>query len=1199
MHLKKIEAYGFKSFADKLCLEFNDGVTCIVGPNGCGKSNVSDAIRWVLGEQNAQELRTGKGNKMDQVIFKGTDNRRAMAYCEVSLVFDNTDRKLAVDADEVVITRKMYRTGESEYYINKQKDKLKNLINILRDTGIGKDGYSVIRQGKIETFLDAKPEDRRLIFEEAAGISKYKANRKEALKSLESTKTDMNLVAERLHGYETRIEPLEIQAETAEKAADLKSRIKELDVNHFLFLTEHSEEQRKTLEEKLKTADATLEKAAREKDEATAQYEAVTKRRAELDEAHRVVYERMMKLTDSAGAKNGTQQRLKDAIKQAESFISEKQTEIDEKTKTVETDTATKKSYFLENQQVTHDYMETKAEEEKLEREYAEIDAELNEKRSKIEITNSLLLDSLGKAALISGDVAKLETERISLERSVAANKETLETKNAELSEVRKKLKAEDENIEAIEKDRAEKKAAKKEYEEQYNKKFAARKEAEDRLAEIRDTITQKKTWIKYQEDGKQNFNGYDSAVKFLMTCGDPSVKSKICGVLGDLINVAPKYALAVETALGNSIGNMITRNQQDTSYLIDYLVRFSGGRGTFLPLTEMRPRPLESIYDDALEEDGCFGIAADLVKIDREYRSAVENLLGRVVVVQDKSTAVKMVAKYRNSFRIVTLTGENYAVNGAVTGGKTRSNNHILSIDAEIAEYKKQVEEFERAYKLLTDELDSTDREMKEIEKTNSVLDGILVKLDRDISAAEQRKQYSVLDQAKLLSETEKLAETIKNDQNEANARAVLLDTEKTKIGNQTSERSNANDLLLQMNEEVQALEKSRQDANIKRTEVITKVKTLEGRGKELAAGIAALEKNTDRMNAEILNATAQINIRNAEKERNRTELERLILENTDNEQLQAEKAKRDGIEKERAELEGKQETLYTATQECAEKLNIATEQKARAETMLENLRKETGAAREKVKEDYDLDYESALELRCEDYADADGVNEAKNLRKELAKLGEVNEMAIADLAALKEEYDTAKLHYDDIVKACEMLNGTISDLTKEMETKFSECFENVKANFSVVFSELFDGGKGRLALDTEFGQSVLDAGIIIEAEPPGKKLQNLDLLSGGERTLTAIAVIFAIIRLNPVPFCILDEVDAPLDDTNAVIYAKFLRKFSKKTQFIIVSHRKPTIELANVLYGITMQEKGVSKVFSVKLSEALDIAKKVAEGN
>ena len=1199
MHLKRIEVYGFKSFADKLCLNFNDGVTCIVGPNGCGKSNVSDAIRWVLGEQRASDLRTGKGNKMDQVIFKGTSNRKPMGYCEVSLAFENMDRTLPLDTDEVVITRKMWKTGESEYYINGQRDKLKNLINLFRDTGIGKDGYSVIGQGKIDSFLTAKPEDRRQIFEEAAGISKYKASRNEALKSLEKTRVNLDLTAERLRGYEDRMEPLEKQAITAIRAGEIKARIKDLEVNHFLYVTENSESESRKLTEKLKEADGAFSAAKKEQEETNAEYETVSEKLAKLDDEFKIVYERMVRLTDSSATKNSEQKRLKENIEQTEKFIEEKQKEVDDKQKISEANTLTKNNYSKELEQVTYDYLQAKSEEERLIREYEEADERVKEKRTKIDITNSIIFEAMDESISMTGDVAQLKAEKISLEKTVEESKEELVEKKKELAEVNRKLKAEDENIAALEKDRAEKKAAKSDIEAEYNKKFVAKRNAEDKLAEIRDTITQKKTWITYQENSKANFSNYDQAVKFLMTCGDASVTGKICGVVGDLITVLPKYALAVEIGLGNNINNMVTRNQQDTSFLIEYLNRFRGGRGTFLPLTAMRPRPLESVFDEALEEDGCYGVAADLVKCDREYRPAIEVLLGRVVVVEDKPTAIRMAEKYRNAFRIVTLTGENYAVSGAVTGGRTQSTgNRMLSLEAEIAEYKKKVDELEKSRKLLADELNVIDGELKEMEKTSSVIDNLIFKLDKNVSTAEQSKQYTILEQAKINSDIDKLSARITECEREIASKTLRLESEQEKMGTQTDKRTNANDMLAKMNEEVIELEGERQKANARRTDIITKVKNLENRSKELANGINTLDKEIARLGSEILSAVSLIKIRSAELERNRAQLEKMVLENSDNEQLQKEKEKRDAITEEKASLTVRQSLLYNAMQTCADKVTAANERKARAETMIENLKKEIDGAREKVKEEYGLDYETACAMKIEGYSDAAGVQETKNLKKELAKLGDVNEMAVSDLATLKEEYAEVKIHYDDVVKARDMLNDTIKDLTTKMETNFSESFAKIKENFASVFSEMFDGGKGRLDLDTAYGESVLDAGIIIEAEPPGKKLQNIDLLSGGERALTAIAIIFAIIKLNPVPFCILDEVDAPLDDSNSSVYAKYLRKFSRNTQFIIVSHRKPTMELANELYGITMQEKGVSKVFSVKLSEALQIAEKANNG-
>ena len=1196
MHLKRLEAHGFKSFADRLVLNFNDGVTCIVGPNGCGKSNVSDAIRWVLGEQKATDLRTGKGNKMDQVIFKGTNSRKPMGYCEVTLVFDNTDRVLSIDADEVIITRKMYRTGGSEYYINKKADKLKNLINLFRDTGIGKDGYSIIGQGKIDSFLTAKPEDRRQIFEEAAGISMYKANRAEAMKSLAKTESNLVLIEGSLTSLTERINPLEKQAVVAIKAQELKQRIKELDVNHFLYITENSEEKSRELMTKVVAANMALEQANQEKQTTDAEYELTTNKIAELEVRNNELYQKMLDLTRSAANKNTEQQTLELKLKTAEALVTEKTQEVEDKKKLVEASTITRSNYIRENQQVTLDYMKAKADEDMLVKQYDEIDALLTETRNKMEITRGIVLDKVKYRGNLSVDMAKLETERISLEKSVEKNKEILLQKKSELADINKKLKGEDEVINRLENEKKEKNITRDKLDEEYNKKFKAKREIEEKLLETKEIISQKKLYVQYTEDSKNKFSSYDAAVKNLMQCGHKDILSRICGVVGNVITVSPKYATAIEVALGGNINNIITRNQADTSYLIEFLKRNTLGRGTFLPLDSMRPRPLEPIFDDILEEDGCLGIAADFVKCNREYKIAIEALIGRVVIVENMSVAVRLVRKYQSSVRIVTLDGENYAAGGAVTGGKVRNQgSSILSLDATIAEYKKQIEVLEKEQASLLEELKAIDAEIKDMQKTNAVLDSIIAKLEKDITSSEHEKQYSILNRARCESEIDTINKAIEEEEKEILMKKVLLDQESQKIDRSDSEQSDTDDLLGRIADEVKELERKRAEANERRTSIITTVKNLELRSKELVSAINTIDRDVTRLNTEILEASSLANIKTAECEKLRKDIERVVMENTDNEELQEVKRQRENLAKERTDLAVRQTYLYNERQKSSDKVNAVTEQKARAETMLENLKKEIDTATERVREDYGLDYQSSLEFKFEIYDDHAGLQEAKTLRKDLARLGEVNEMAVVDLANLKKEYDELKVHYDDIVSARDMLNTTINDLTKKMEDIFSDSFDKIKKNFSEVFAELFDGGKGKLDLDIEYGQSVLDAGIIIEAEPPGKKLQNIDLLSGGERALTAIAIIFSIIKLNPVPFCILDEVDAPLDESNSVVYAKFLRKFSRNTQFVIVSHRKPTMELANEIYGITMQEKGVSKLFSVKLSEALKIAETV----
>lgn len=1190
MNLKKIEAYGFKSFADKLTLNFNSGVTCIVGPNGCGKSNVSDAIRWVLGEQSPKNLR---GKSMQEVIFNGTANRKAMGYCEVSLFFDNTERTYAVDADEVIIKRKLFRSGDSEYYINNDQCRLKDILDLFRDTGIGKDGYSVVGQGKIDSFLSAKPEDRRQIFEEAAGISKYKAKRLESQRKLDRTADSLLRIKDKLAVYEERMGPLRKQSEEALKARELKTRLRIDDVNHFIYLSEHNAEERRAVHAKLDKTNASLDNAEKERQELETKYAEVQEEIKNIDVTYKELTEQKLSLAVALSNKTGLNNLKMQQLETVKGDLSRLAGEIKEKNAAIIDHTASIEANKKEHQDTIALLIETKKKEEEIDKKYAEVESAVEKQRKEIEVTNEMLLSSANAWGEINGGLSKLKAEIALMEKSVDEDEQALELRKAELKENDKKLADVDAEIDRLNADRAEKKDIKKDIETQYGDKLAAYEDSQDKYNELRDTVSKLTTKVEYLEASKNSYVNYDSAVRVLMDAED-HVKSKVLGVIGSVITTPQQFATAIEVALGGNINNMITENQQDTSFLIDYLSKNRGGVGTFLPLTAMRPRPLEDKYLDALDEDGCYGVAADLVKYDRKFRPAIETLLGRVVVVDTKDTAVRMVERYHSAFRIVTLDGAHYAVSGAVSGGRKQgADARVLSVEADLNEAKRNLAANKKIMEVLSTDVEEYRKVLKEMEATARVLDGIIAKLDKDIGILEQKKEGYAVENKRLVAETERLSTLIADNKSKIELNNNLYEIESAKIDSNSASREDNSDLLGRLAQVLKDKERERDKVNTERTEIVLRAKQAENTLTELEKAIAISGRTVDRLNGEINEAKIQTSILSAEQKRIEEELARLASEMTDNAEMAELQQKIDAFDARKLDLNNKQEELRRAQLKNGETVSHLAAAKAKAESTLERIESEMNAAGERVKEDYGLDYDGAMAFREDDYDDERGVNEAKVIRRELAKMGDINEKAIEDLAVMNAEYAELKIHFDDITEAKASLEETIKDLTLKMETNFSESFEKIKANFAEVFTELFDGGRGMLDLDMEKGMSVLDAGIIIAAEPPGKRLTNIDLLSGGERAMTAIAIIFAIIKLHPMPFCVLDEVDAPLDDANADTYAKYLKKFSKDTQFIIISHRKPTMELADDLYGITMQEKGVSKFFTVKLSDALKMAK------
>lgn len=1191
MNLKKLEAYGFKSFADKLTLEFNTGVTCIVGPNGCGKSNVSDAIRWVLGEQSPKNLR---GKSMQEVIFNGTANRKALGYCEVSLYFDNTDRTYALDADEVIIKRKLFRSGDSEYYINNQTARLRDILDLFRDTGIGKDGYSVIGQGKIDGFLSAKPEDRRQIFEEAAGISKYKAKRIESQRKLDRTNDNLLRIKDKLDVYETRMAPLEKQSQEALRARELRERLKIAEVNHFIYLTEHNEEERSAVSQRLEKVTKSLTEAEREQAVLAEEYAYVQEKVHTSDDEYKRLTDEKLNLSIALSKKDGQNKLKAQELENTRKNLERLKAEVSEKNAAVSNHTASREANQKEQQQTILKIVENKKAEEDITEKLKEAETDVEKQRKEIDVTNEMLLSSADMWGQINGGLSKIKTEIALMEKNVEDYENSVDDKSRELKDVRKRLADTLAEYDRLTADRAEKKDIKLDIDKQYGQKFAANEDSVDRYNELRDTVAKLTSKVEYLEASKNSYGSYDAAVRFLMSRREDFIKDKILGVVGSAISTPAKFATAIEVALGGNINNMITADQKDTSFLIDFLNSNRGGRGTFMPLTAMRPRPLEDEYLEALEEDGCFGVAADLVKYDRRFRPAIETLLGRVVVVDTKDTAIEMSRRFRNAFRIVTLDGAHYAVNGTVSGGrKEGADSRIMSVEADLADAKRNLANNKQIMEVLAQDISEAKKELQKMEDTSSVLENIISKLDKELTVCEQKKEYMQREEERLNGEVERLKKLISDAKSEIAVNENLYSIESKKMDNTSGERVNTNDLLDKLAVSLRQKEEKRNAISTERIEIIASGKQLEEKLTSIERSIDISAETITRLNREILDAGVQINILTTDEARIVAELERLASEMADNEELAAIQKEIEKIEAFKTELSIKQETLRRNEQKNSEVISSLSATKAKAEAALERIESDIKLAGERVQEDYGMDYEAALELKDYEFDDAKGVQLAKQLRKDLNSMGEINEKAIEDLASMSAEYGELKIHFDDITEAKKSLEETIRDLTVKMETNFSESFEKIKINFAEVFTELFDGGRGMLDLDIERGQSVLDAGIIIAAEPPGKRLQNIDLLSGGERAMTAIALIFAIIKLHPMPFCVLDEVDAPLDDNNADTYAKYLKKFSQKTQFIIVSHRKPTMELADELYGITMQEKGVSKFFSVKLSDALKMAK------
>jgi chromosome segregation protein len=1188
LNIKKIEIFGFKSFADKLVIDFNGGINCIVGPNGCGKSNVADAIRWVLGEQSAKVLRAQKS--MSELIFVGTKNRRSLSYCEVSLYFDNSQRTYPIDYDELVISRKLYRSGESEYSINNEKVKLREIIDLFRDTGIGREGYSIIGQGRIDDILSAKPEERRKIFEEAAGISKFKVKRLEAERKLAQARENMVRIYDRMVNLEKDLEPLEKEAEDARKARQIKEQLKVLEVNTYLYQRENNSEKKKEIDLQLQNIDKKLAEQQTKLDKINENYQNARAELNNIDETSKAFYDKKLQLSLKNQRIMGQHEMTLSKLEELKKLDIELNMELSRKEAELDETKYRLQSKKQEKEDRLKELVLLRQEESELAEKCEKAEEQFRLKAKELEDTNKFILNYSDKKGEIKAELASLKAQIDGLTEIISQDKETLKALKLSYNDAAKKKAAIDEEIAKSELEYAEKEAQKRDIDGKHAQYLEYLEQAQNQSNEIKQKINSLTTRAEMLEEYKKGYGGYAESVKKIMNCGDEEALSKIQGLVGQVITVSPNLQAAMEIALGRSIHNIITQDEDDTAFLINFLKKNDYGRATFLALSKITPRRLKNEYRGVLEEKGCMGLACDLIKYDRKFRNIFEFLLGSVVIVEDMDTARRLSNKYRSAFRIVTLDGEDFAVGGATTGGsKPKADTGILSRDAVLKDIYKEITVLTDKHKVILNEIEEYKKELKLLENASSVLQNQLVKLDKDISANKER-------QASLLAETQKIQSAADKSQAEIDQKlSVLKDKEERykaeskKINDAENKKVSADELLGRLRAEYAAKEGEKTLLNKRMTEMKLKVNTLQHTVSGAENDINAYENDIKHITSAITDLKTRICVNSAALERISKEL--TTLKFTEEEQLELNEIenKIKEIDNYKLELKEKQEKYRMEESACKEVIMDLTVKRSNLTNFLDNIESDTMELEQKITEDYELSYEQALALKKDDFNEDKALKEIRRLKRELAKLGEINEKAIEQYADKSQEYQELSTHYKDITDAEQSLMGTISELTKKMEITFKENFEKIQENFKVIFKEMFEGGRGYLKLDMSQGESVLDAGIEIFAEPPGKVLNNIALLSGGERALTAIAILFAIIKLKPMPFCVLDEIEASLDDANAYLFARYLRKFSGNTQFIVITHRKPTMELADCLYGVTMQEKGVSKIVRVKLSAAL----------
>ena len=1181
MYLKRIEVQGFKSFANKITFQFHNGITGIVGPNGSGKSNVADAVRWVLGEQRIKQLR---GASMQDVIFSGTESRKPLSYAYVAITLDNSDHQLSIDYDEVTVARRLYRSGESEYLINGAACRLKDVNELFYDTGIGKEGYSIIGQGQIDKILSGKPEEKRELFDEAAGIVKFKRRKAAAQKKLEDEKQNLVRVSDILSELEKQVEPLSKQSEKAKVYLKKKEELKALDVNMFLLENNRIKEQLEKVEESLGVAQEELEASNTAYEGIKEDYDRIQGRIESLEEE---IEAARNSLTDTSVLRGKLEGEIK-VLQEQIHFAKTNDAHLRSRRSQVEISLSEKEEEREEIRRLkqTIDEAALKAGKQKEEAasRLTEIQSRIEELNTHIEGGKNTIIHALNERANIKSQMERYDTML-----------EQVQIRKAELTSRLVTVKSDEQKQEHLIQD------LEKEFEEVQEKivwlnHSQAKKEEE--LEEVKEELTAqdqalRDTQVRYhQEKSKldalsnltERYEGYGGAVKRVMELKEE--EKGIIGVVADIIKVDKKYETAIETALGGSIQNIVTEDEETAKRMIGFLKTHKAGRATFLPLTSIL-RPQEFKNSRVLEEKGVLGMASDLVQIEPKYKNVAKAMLGRIVVVDHVDNAAKIARKYDYGIRMVTIEGELLVPGGAISGGAFKNSSNLLGRRREMEELGQRVKQH----------IVEVDKLLNQIESTKEKRNRMRLELE-EIKASLQKEfihqntaRLNVIAARKKQDETHSGADSLMAEVSDIEKQAAEIHESKQNIlkeleSSQQLEKSVEKQIEeLQKKLEVLRTQESEHTASVSEQEVKVE-KIWQQKGFE-QQNFERVNMEVDRLKGELEEIEQAIMVGNEEiqdKEQSVMQLGETIAASYTS-QTDAERHLKE-ILTQKEELSIKQKSFFTTREEMAEKITRLDKEAYRLTSQKERHQEAIQSQINYMWNEYEITLRDAALMRDETLMDLTAMKrDIAALKDAIRRLGDVNVNAIEDYKNLMERYGFLKAQHDDLVEAEKTLQGIIEELDTAMRRQFNEKFSEICREFDKVFKELFGGGKGTLELMED--EDILEAGIRIIAQPPGKKLQNMMQLSGGEKALTAIALLFAIQNLKPSPFCLLDEIEAALDENNVARYAKYLHKLTKHTQFIVITHRRGTMERADRLYGITMQEKGVSTLVSVNLIE------------
>ena len=1181
MYLKNIEVQGFKSFAQKINFEFHNGITGIVGPNGSGKSNVGDAVRWVLGEQSAKQLR---GGNMQDVIFSGTETRKPLSFASVAITLDNSDHKLPVEFNEVTVTRRLYRSGESEYLINGSACRLKDINEMFYDTGIGKEGYSIIGQGQIDRILSGKPEERRELFDEAAGIVKFKRRKNTTIKKLQDEQANLVRVTDILSELTRQLGPLERQSETARIYLAKRDTLRELDVNSFLLENEQSARELKELEDKNVRASEELEENQEAYEQTKVEYD-------RLEEELEKLNSQMDQLREETQNKAIRRQQLDGEIKVLREQIlagTQNEEHYRSRLKTIESDVKERQE-SLETQEeeksqlhaaVTEARKRQGDEEERLQN----IQAQIEECTQAVENGKNEIIELLNSRATTRGKAQRFDTmmEQINIRKAGISQRQLhLKTEEAKQQTELEKAKEKFQGITSL---IQEMNQECQRLDGEVHKITEELKKQNNQMEIGQSAYHREASRLESLKNITERYDGYGNSIRRVMEQKDrvPGIR----GVVADLIQVNKEYEIAIETALGGSIQNIVTDNEQTAKQMIEYLKKNRFGRATFLPLNSINTKSGFN-QREALKEPGVIGLASELVTTGTEYAGLATYLLGRVLVVDHIDHAIAIARKYRHSLRMVTIEGESFSPGGSMSGGSFKNNSNLLG-------RRREIEELESSVKALKSDMDKMQRDIDDNRSRRNVMRDTIADFQEKL-----RQQYVAQNTAKMnINQVESRIREIQEGYGD-------IQREQLEIRRQIEEAR------VDHNKIAEELKASQQDEKELETFIQTRQGELEEwkqQEQEVSRKLEALrleastalqkesfaKETLERLNHEIetlcqeeeeIHETLKLGSEENEKKRQSVEnLEAVITTLTEEENTA--RTQLEGWQRIKEEKNTSHKAFFEKRDELSGKISLLDKECYRLKSQIEKLEEHREAQISYLWNEYEITPNSALQYKKEEFTNLGAMKkEIAQVKDEIRKLGNVNVNAIEEYKEISERHTFLSAQYEDLKTAEAQLENIIKELDEGMRRQFTEKFQDIQREFDKAFKELFGGGKGTLELEEDV--DILEAGIRIISQPPGKKLQNMMQLSGGEKALTAIALLFAIQNLKPSPFCLLDEIEAALDDSNVGRFAGYLQKLTKNTQFIIITHRRGTMNAADRLYGITMQEKGVSTLVSVDLVE------------